>query len=119
MKRFLAILSITTIPLLLGIIPLVTSAVLIEFKNPITSGNVMGLIQSVINQLFPIAVTICALVILYIGFRMAIASGSGNATEFTKWAKNLRNALIYIAIIAGAKAIIEAVRIFGESISQP
>ncbi|MEK9194870.1 MAG: hypothetical protein AAB975_00710 [Patescibacteria group bacterium] len=119
MKRFLAILSVTIIPLLLGIIPLVTSAKLISFDNPITSGNVMGLIQSVINQLFPIAITILSVVIIYCAARYVIGVGFGSDAEATKWKKALYSLIPLTIIIVGAKTFIEAVRIFGESLSGP
>ena len=116
MKRSLAILSVTIIPLLFSIIPLVTSAKLIEFKNPILSGDAMALIQSVVNQLFPLAIMIVTFMIIIFGFLYVYYSSQGDQGGLKKLHQSIPYLIFGIALVAGAKVIIEAVKIFGEGI---
>ena len=81
-------------------------------RNPLTSGDLPNLLISVRNQLFPFAITLVSIAILYIGFRMVIAVGSGNASELTKWRKFLVYALIGAAIVAASEPILTAIRTF-------
>ena len=86
------------------------------FDNPLTSGDLSALIQSVIDQIFPFAITLVALAIIYIGFRMTVAAGSGNAAQLTQWRKYLVYAIIGAAIIAGSKTIVGAISKFVQEI---
>lgn len=118
MKRFFLIcVSLTAILFLAVTLPFaVTQARPYEFPNPIQSNDLIGLIESLRSQLFPFAITLVSVAILYIGFRMVVAVGSGNASDLTKWRKFLVYALIGAAIIAGSKPIIDAVRTFVQGI---
>ena len=86
------------------------------FDNPLTSGDLSGLIQAVIDQIFPFAITLVALAIIYIGFRMTVAAGSGNAAHLTQWRKYLVYAIIGAAIVAGSKTIVGAISKFVQEI---
>lgn len=90
-----------------------------QFQNPIKSGNAMGLIKSVVAQIFPFVITLISLLILYIGFRMAVAAGSGNPAELTRWRKLLMYALIGAAIVAGARVLVDAISKFAQEIAIP
>ena len=83
---------------------------IIPFENPLNSRNLITLITSIIDQIFPFAITLITLAIIYVGFRMVIATGSGNASELTKWRKFLIYAIIGAAIVVASGTLIEAIR---------
>lgn len=116
MKRFLTIFPTTAISVFMIAIPFVTSAIMIEFKNPLKSGDAMLLIKSVVGQLFPLVIMILTIVIIYCAARYVIGVGSGSEAEATKWKKALYWLIPGAILIAGSKTMIEAVRIFGEGI---
>ena len=87
------------------------------FPNPLKSDDLAKLIEGVRGQIFPFAITLVSLAIIYVGFRMVVAVGSGNASELTKWRKYLVYALIGAAIVAGSKTIVGAVEKFAKEIS--
>lgn len=120
MKRFFIIISVMTAFVLVAVIPVIALAKLIQgsvFINPLGKNtDLTQLIQSVINQLFPLAITVCAIIIIWKGFQYVIASSTGNEGKMKEIKNSFFWLLIYIAVLAGAKTIIQAVKIFGEGI---
>ena len=116
MKRFFLILApALTILILVVAVPFaITHAEVSIFENPIKSKNLAELIQSVVDQLFPFAITIVSFWIIYVGFKIVKAMISGNASALKDAKDSITNALIGAAIVAGSKAIVEAVKLFAE-----
>ncbi len=77
--------------------------------NPISVCSFEELIASIITQLVPIAVTLSAAAIIFVGFRLVIASARGNDAEITKSKTLLWYALVGTAILVGASALASAV----------
>ena len=84
------------------------------FENPIESKDLAGLIKSIVDQLFPFAITITALGIMYYGFLYVVYSGTQNQAGLTKLKGLALPLLIGAAIVAGSKVIVEAVKLFAE-----
>lgn len=115
MKRFLAISPAAAVSLLMATIPFISSAGLKEviiFDNPLKSKNAMGLIQSVVNQLFPLAIMIITFMIIIFGFLYVYYSSQGDQGGLKKLHQAIPYLILGITLVAGAKVIIEAVRIF-------
>ena len=82
-----------------------------NFKNPITSGStIWTLIDSVVAQVRPFAITLVVFIIIYTGARYVIAVGSGNQGEVARWKKAILYAIIAGAIVGGALKLIEAIQ---------
>ncbi len=77
--------------------------------NPISVCSFEELIASIISQLVPIAVMLSAAAIIFVGFRLVIATARGNEAEITKSKNLLWYALVGTAILVGASALAAAI----------
>lgn len=85
--------------------------------NPIKAADVVALIDSVVTQVWPFLLAIATFIIIYSGFRLAVAAGTGNQAEISKWKNNITWVILGSAIIAGGVIIVQAVRKFAEGLS--
>jgi predicted cobalt transporter CbtA len=74
--------------------------------------TILDLIESVISQLTPIAITIAIFAIVVIGFKFVVAAVQGNPTGVQEARKNLLWVLIGTAVVVGANALATAVQSF-------
>ncbi len=118
MKHFFTIAIMDAAMLSLAFFPVAgLHAAAITFENPVTASNsLVDLIISVLKQIQPFMMMLAALGILWIGFKLVIAVGTGNQADITKWKSLFAYALIGAAIIAGSVVIVEAVRKFAAGI---
>ena len=123
MKRFFLILTPAALLLFLILPPFASApipaiAAIVEFKNPVQSTDLASLIKSIVDQLFPFAITLTAVGILAYGFLYVVYSGSGNEGGIKKLKGLMLWLIIGAAIVAGSKVIVDAVVKFGQEISK-
>lgn len=82
--------------------------------NPIAACDFLDLVDSIFRQLLPIAGTLAAVAIIFVGFKLLLASIAGNPGKIEEAKKMLWYVLLGSAIIVGssvlAKAVINFVR---------
>ena len=86
------------------------------FNNPLTSGDLSKLIQSLYDQLQPAAITLLVVAIIYVAFRYILAvstGGSLNTVKESAWFV-FKGAII----ITGGSVILQAVIKFAQEISK-
>ena len=84
------------------------------FYNPICAGDAVALIESVVKQVQPFAITIIVFIIILQATKYiyAVSAGGENATAAAK--KHLLPALYAAVIIAGALVFVHAVVLFAQ-----
>jgi len=112
MKRFFKIFPATAVSLLVVAIPFIISAAPISFDNPLKAIDLPKLIDSLVAQLTPLAITIVSLYIIIAGFRYIIAVAGGQGDSAKKAKELFVPALEFALIIAGGSVILKAVVAF-------
>lgn len=88
----------------------------ITFENPIHAGDLADLIQDVVDEVQPFALTITATLIIIFGFQYVKAARTGEEAAIKKWKKYILELLAAAAVVAGASVIIDAVVQFATEI---
>ena len=78
-------------------------------QNPLKVNSIGGLIQSFVEIFSYVAVLLAVLVLIYLGFRYVVYSAQGNASEIAKLHSWLLWTVIGIAIIIGARVMVDIV----------
>lgn len=92
------------------------SAFAVTIDNPIQADTFEGLLQTLTNQLLPIAIMLGVLAIILTGFLMIIATLGGNTSGLASAKKNLTWALVGTAIVVAAYALAEAAVQFAQEL---
>lgn len=101
-------------PLLL--LALRTHAEEITFENPIEVGDLADLIQYVLDDVQPLALTVFATAIIVAGFNYVLATFTGEQGKLGPARKFLAKTVGWTAVIAGSAVIIDAVVQFAKEI---
>lgn len=117
MKRFLIIFPVVVVSLLIVTIPFIITAESCpnnrcEFENPLKAIDLPKLINSLVAQLTPLAITVVSLYIIIAGFRYITAVAGGQADSAKKAKELFVPALEFALIIAGGSVILKAVVAF-------
>ena len=94
----------------------VKNAYAVTIENPISATSFEGLLQTLTNQLLPIAILLGVLAIILTGFQMIIATLGGNTSGLATAKKHLTWALIGTAIVVAAYALAEAAVQFAQEL---
>ena len=80
--------------------------------NPLKVNSIDELILSIVDGALIILIPFLTLALVYIGFRMVMAFSKGDASgpEYTKWKDTLLWTLLGLAIVLGAKGILEVLK---------
>lgn len=108
---------LVSVPLVWAQNPCVKEGDVYKCNNPIKAADVVALIDSVLSQVQPFFLAIASFIIIYCGFRLAVAAGTGNQADISKWKNNLTWVILGSAIIAGGVIIVRAVFIFAEGLT--
>ena len=99
-----------------GIMTLAPFAYAIEIKNPIKATSFGELINNLATGIQYIAIALAPVVLVFVGFRFAFGSASGDAKQIEEAKKMLWWSLLGIAIAVGASALAKVVVNFAKTL---
>lgn len=112
MKRFLTIFPATAVLLITIVIPLIALSAPISFDNPLQAVDLPVLIDTLVAQLTPLAITVISVYIIIIGFKYIVAVAGGQADPAKKAKELFVPALELALLVAGGSIILKAVVAF-------
>ena len=86
-----------------------TQSNIFTLQNPLKVNSLGELIQSVVQIFTYLAILFAVLMFIYIGFRYVVNAAQGNASEITKLHNQLMWLIAGVAIVLGARVLIQVI----------